>query len=113
MYAYADDFVLFHTSKNWKSLEGFPSQNMSTLSEYHVTLLRRLAGQDRVLLQKRYEEHPSPWCTQHLTTAHQSSVAVLILARSQCSERRHAHCHLLPASNTTVLFAIPSKCPTS
>ena len=36
-FAYADDLALFHSSGNWKDLEGTLSQDMSTLSAYLQT----------------------------------------------------------------------------
>ena len=33
-FGYADDLALFHSSGNWKDLEGTLSQDMSTLSAY-------------------------------------------------------------------------------
>ena len=42
-YAYADDLVLMHTSKDWKTLEGTLSQDMTTLSAYLQTWRLKLS----------------------------------------------------------------------
>ena len=42
-YAYADDLALMHTSKDWKTLEGTLSQDMTTLSAYLQTWRLKLS----------------------------------------------------------------------
>ena len=42
-YAYADDLALMHTSKDWKTLEGTLSQDMTTLSAYLQTWKLKLS----------------------------------------------------------------------
>ena len=42
-FAYADDLALFHSSGNWKDLEGTLSQDMSTLSAYLQTWRLKLS----------------------------------------------------------------------
>ena len=42
-YAYADDLALMHTSKDWKTLEGILSQDMTTLSAYLQTWRLKLS----------------------------------------------------------------------
>ena len=42
-YAYADDLALMHTSKDWKTLKGTLSQDMTTLSAYLLTWRLKLS----------------------------------------------------------------------
>ena len=42
-YAYADDLAFMHTSKDWKTLEGTLSQDMTTLSAYLQTCRLKLS----------------------------------------------------------------------
>ena len=42
-YAYADDLALMHTSKDWKTLEGTLSQDVTTLSAYLQTWTLKLS----------------------------------------------------------------------
>ena len=42
-YAYADDLALMHTSKDWKTLEGTLSHDMTTLSAYLQTCRLKLS----------------------------------------------------------------------
>ena len=42
-YAYADDLALMHTSKDWKTLEGTLSRDMTTLSGYLQTWRLKLS----------------------------------------------------------------------
>ena len=42
-YVYADDLALVHTSKDWKTLEGILSQDMTTLSAYFQTWRLKLS----------------------------------------------------------------------
>ena len=42
-YEYADDLALMHTSKDWKTLEGTLSQDMTTLSAYLQTWRLKLS----------------------------------------------------------------------
>ena len=42
-FAYADDLALFHSSGNWKDLEGTLSQDMSTISAYLQTWMLKLS----------------------------------------------------------------------
>ena len=42
-FAYTDDLALLHSSENWKDLEGFLTQDISTLSAYLQTWKLKLS----------------------------------------------------------------------